>query len=171
MRRSPGAAPLGPFGGIQYGGWSQNRRGSGIWKLTPRAPRTPATFGCCTHALTCPVVARVRLRGLTFMLDSALRECGESRGASAQRASFRLSTLRPVRIWRSARCASSRPLRRNTPSAVKGPLRSPVIPPTKGTGPSCPAACDAALRRSTPRRRPRCTRPRAGTRAWPGRRR
>jgi hypothetical protein len=105
-------------------GWSQNRRGSGIWKLTDRLSSSSVhvsfmhddggrhgvmmevpfgghpvaviqgwplgPFGNRHRAnsrttprcpcLTRPVVARLRIRGLTLMLDSAVRECDESRG-------------------------------------------------------------------------------------------
>ena len=97
--------------------------GSGIWKLTSRAPRTPSTFGCCRTTVAMatprsprqgglrtrplgtssgeltdppwrpgPDVSRCRSRssrGTHSLLDSAVRECGESRVAPVQRASFR----------------------------------------------------------------------------------
>ena len=97
--------------------------GSGIWKLTSRAPRTPSTFGYCRTTVAMatprsplqgglrtrplgtssgeltdppwrpgPDVSRCRSRssrGTHSLLDSAVRECGESRVAPVQRASFR----------------------------------------------------------------------------------
>ena len=97
--------------------------GSGIWKLTSRAPRTASTFGCCRTTVAMatprsslqgglrtrplgtssgeltdppwrpgPGVSRCRSRssrGTHSLLDSAVRECGESRVAPVQRASFR----------------------------------------------------------------------------------